>query len=108
MNKLHVSRRTVIGSLGAGLLLTASRGALAAPVTLDALKKAGELRVGCEAAYVPFTYRDNAGKIIGELLKHVDGRGGGKPNYAQDGGKKVAGLGALLRAAPDTVKSLLS
>ncbi|HKS65557.1 MAG TPA: transporter substrate-binding domain-containing protein, partial [Xanthobacteraceae bacterium] len=65
MSKLHVSRRTVVGSLGAGLLMTASRGAFAAPVTLDALKKAGEVRVGCEAAYVPFTYRDNAGKIIG-------------------------------------------
>ena len=65
MSKLHVSRRTVVGSLGAGLLMTASRAAFAAPVTLDALKKAGEVRVGCEAAYVPFTYRDSAGKIIG-------------------------------------------
>ena len=34
-------------------------------MTLDALKKAGEVKVGCEAAYVPFTYRDNTGKIIG-------------------------------------------
>ena len=65
MSKLHVSRRTVVGSLGAGLLMTASRAAFAAPVTLDALKKAGEVRVGCEAAYVPFTYRDNTGKIVG-------------------------------------------
>ena len=65
MNKLHVSRRTVVGSLGAGLLMTASRAAFAAPVTLEALKKAGEVKVGCEAAYVPFTYRDNTGKIIG-------------------------------------------
>jgi len=65
MSKLHVSRRTVVGSLGAGLLMTASRAAFAAPVTLESLKKAGEVRVGCEAAYVPFTYRDSAGKIIG-------------------------------------------
>src|SRR6476659_928114 len=64
MFKLHVSRRTVLGSLGAGLAFTASRGAFAAQ-TLEALKKAGEIRVGCEAAYVPFTYRDNAGKIVG-------------------------------------------
>ena len=28
-------------------------------------KKAGEVKIGCEAAYVPFTYRDNTGKIIG-------------------------------------------
>ena len=33
--------------------------------TLEALKKAGEVKVGCEAAYVPFTYRDNTGKIVG-------------------------------------------
>lgn len=65
MGELEVSRRTVLGSLGAGLLLATGRSAIAAPVTLEALKKAGEIRVGCEAAYVPFTYRDNSGKIIG-------------------------------------------
>src|SRR5438105_5953413 len=64
MTTLHLSRRTLLGSLGAGLMMTASRGACAAQ-TLDALKKAGEVKVGCEAAYVPFTYRDNTGKIIG-------------------------------------------
>jgi polar amino acid transport system substrate-binding protein len=65
MTKLHVSRRTLLGSIGAGLLMTANRTAIAAPVTLEALKKAGEVKVGCEAAYVPFTYRDNTGKIVG-------------------------------------------
>jgi polar amino acid transport system substrate-binding protein len=58
-----LSRRTLLGTLGAGLVM-ASRSAFAVQ-TLDALKKAGEIRVGCEAAYVPFTYRDNGGKIIG-------------------------------------------
>jgi polar amino acid transport system substrate-binding protein len=62
---MRLSRRTLLGSLGAGLLMTASRPAIAAPVTLEALKKAGEVKVGCEAAYVPFTYRDNTGKIVG-------------------------------------------
>lgn len=61
----HMSRRTVLGSLGAGLLMATTRPASAAPVTLDSLKKAGEVKVGCEAAYVPFTYRDNTGKIVG-------------------------------------------
>jgi len=64
MTTLHLSRRMLLGSLGAGLAMTASRGAFAAQ-TLDALKKAAEVKVGCEAAYVPFTYRDNAGKIVG-------------------------------------------
>ena len=61
----HVSRRTLLGSLGAGLLMTTSRNATAAPQTIEAWKKAGEVKIGCEAAYVPFTYRDNTGKIIG-------------------------------------------
>jgi polar amino acid transport system substrate-binding protein len=65
MTSLRLSRRTLLGSLGAGLLMTANRTAIAAPVTLEALKKAGEVKVGCEAAYVPFTYRDNTGKIVG-------------------------------------------
>src|SRR3954469_6538667 len=65
MPELHLSRRTLLGSLGAGLVLTASRQANAASVTLDALKKAGEIKIGCEAAYVPFTYRDSSGKIVG-------------------------------------------
>jgi polar amino acid transport system substrate-binding protein len=45
--------------------VTASRRSFAAPTTLEALKKAGEVRVGCEAAYVPFTYRDSSAKIVG-------------------------------------------
>lgn len=65
MTRLTLSRRMFLGSVGAGTLVAMSGKALAAPVTLDALKKAGEVKVGCEAAYVPFTYRDNSGKIVG-------------------------------------------
>ena len=63
MTKPQLSRRTLLGGLGAGLMMAPNR-AFAAQ-TLDALKKAGEIKVGCEAAYVPFTYRDNSGKIVG-------------------------------------------
>src|SRR5882672_5213311 len=83
MTTLHLSRRTLLGSLGAGLLMTASRGAMAAQ-TLDALKKAGEIKIGCEAAYVPFTYRDNAGKIIGfdiDFVTKMFEPIGVKPNF---------------------------
>lgn len=62
------SRRELLkvsAAAGAGTLLAMGGRAVAAPVTLDALKKAGEVKVGCEAAYVPFTYRDNSGKIVG-------------------------------------------
>ena len=44
MTSLTVSRRAFIGSMGAGLAFGA-RTAMAAPVTLDAIKKAGVLRI---------------------------------------------------------------
>jgi polar amino acid transport system substrate-binding protein len=61
---MHLTRRTLLTGFAAGLVTSSSRHAFAAQ-TLDALKKAGEIKVGCEAAYVPFTYRDNTGKIVG-------------------------------------------
>ena len=67
MTDLRFSRRTFLGSVGAGVLTTVGGTAFAAPVTLEALKKAGEVKVGCEAAYVPFTYRDNSGKIMDSI-----------------------------------------
>lgn len=73
MTRLTLSRRTFLGSVGAGTLIAMGGKALAAPVTLDALKKAGEVKVGCEAAYVPFTYRDNSGKIVGFDVEFATG-----------------------------------
>jgi polar amino acid transport system substrate-binding protein len=64
MSGLRISRRGVIAGLG-GTVLLPHKPALAQGVTLDKIKKAGELRVGCEAAYVPFTYRDRSGSIVG-------------------------------------------
>lgn len=58
----HPSRRHF---LAAGASLALPQLALAADaVTLAQVKAAGELRIGCEAAYVPFTYRQE-GKIVG-------------------------------------------
>jgi polar amino acid transport system substrate-binding protein len=64
MSGFRISRRGVIAGLG-GAVLCPYAPALAQGVTLDKIKKAGELRVGCEAAYVPFTYRDRSGDIVG-------------------------------------------
>ncbi|MGU3496741.1 transporter substrate-binding domain-containing protein [Xanthobacteraceae bacterium A53D] len=59
--------------LNAGLLATAGglvglpagiRPAMAAPLTIEDIKKAGVVRVGVEAAYRPFTFREG-GKIVG-------------------------------------------
>jgi polar amino acid transport system substrate-binding protein len=64
MGKLKLSRRAVVGGLGSAMLLPASA-VRAQGVTVDKIKKAGELRIGCEAAYVPFTYRDKTAAIVG-------------------------------------------
>jgi polar amino acid transport system substrate-binding protein len=61
----NMNRRRFVGNLAAAsAALTLPRIATAQVVTLDSVKKAGELRIGCEAAYVPFTYRQD-GKIVG-------------------------------------------
>jgi len=65
---LQLAGATALGGLVAGRVGPA----FAAPTTLDDIKKAGVLRVGCEAAYVPFTYRDTSGKIIGYDVDLLD------------------------------------
>jgi polar amino acid transport system substrate-binding protein len=67
---LHtISRRnllgtTLAGAVAAGALGGIPRRAFAAPVTLDQLKKTGEMRIGVEVAYPPFVFRDK-GAIVG-------------------------------------------
>ncbi|WP_102337532.1 alanine--tRNA ligase [Collinsella provencensis] len=41
----------------------------------------------------------HAGNIIKQIVPAVDGRGGGRPNMAQAGGKNAAGIAAALEAA---------
>ncbi len=43
--------------------------------------------------------RVHAGKLVGALAHHLDGRGGGRPDLAQAGGAKLDGLEAALRGA---------
>ncbi|MBV1862641.1 MAG: alanine--tRNA ligase, partial [Nannocystaceae bacterium] len=53
------------------------------------------------------TERVHAGKLVGALAQHVDGRGGGRPDFAQAGGPNVAGLDAALGAAPEALGAML-
>lgn len=77
----NFSRRTL---LAAGASAALSRLAIAADgSSLAQIKAAGELRIGCEAAYVPFTYRQE-GRIVGydvELAELLCKPLGVKPNF---------------------------
>jgi polar amino acid transport system substrate-binding protein len=77
----NLSRRLLL-TAGASAMLP--RFALAADaLTLAQVKASGELRIGCEAAYVPFTYRED-GKIVGydvELADMLCKPLGVKPNF---------------------------
>lgn len=67
------SRRLFLGTMFAAACAAGrSRSAAAAATGLAAIKQAGVLRIGCEAAYVPFTYRDDSGKIIGYDVDLLD------------------------------------
>lgn len=67
----------------ASTLLPGWANAQAAGLTLAQIKASGELRIGCEAAYVPFTYRQD-GKIVGydvDLAVLLCKSLGVKPNF---------------------------
>ena len=50
----------------------------------------------------------HAGNLIKEAAAYIGGRGGGRPNMAQAGGKDPSGIEALLKAVPDLLRSQLS
>ena len=79
MKRRDLLKLSVAGA--AGMLLPRIAGAQG--VTLAQIKASGELRIGCEAAYVPFTYRQE-GKIVGydvELADIFCKTLGVKPNF---------------------------
>jgi alanyl-tRNA synthetase len=54
------------------------------------------------------TDRVQAGRLVKELAALVGGDGGGRPDFAQAGGKEPGKLPEALAAVPETVRALLS
>ncbi len=54
------------------------------------------------------TERLNAGALARRIAAMVDGKGGGRPDFAQAGGRKPEKLDDTLAAAPEVVGRLLS
>jgi alanyl-tRNA synthetase len=54
------------------------------------------------------TSRVQAGKVIGPVAQRVGGKGGGRPDLAEAGGKDASALDAALDAAYGVVESLLA
>jgi alanyl-tRNA synthetase len=53
------------------------------------------------------TDRIKAGQIVKELAPLVGGKGGGRPDFAEAGGRDSAQIDAMLAAAPDLIRRLL-
>jgi alanyl-tRNA synthetase len=54
------------------------------------------------------TGRVQAGKVIGPVAQKVGGKGGGRPDLAEAGGKDAAALDAALEGAYSVVEGLLA
>ena len=65
----------------------------------------GKALLSCYISKNLVTEKDlNAGKIIRDLGKHIQGGGGGQPFFATAGGKKPDGISAALQASKDIIK----
>ncbi len=54
------------------------------------------------------TNRIQAGRIVKEIAPIVGGGGGGRPDFAEAGGKDPSKIDALVEGVPSVVESLLS
>jgi polar amino acid transport system substrate-binding protein len=80
---MTLSRRHILAAAAAASAAGLPLWARASGLTLAQIKARGELRIGCEAAYVPFTYRQD-GRIVGydvELADLLCASLGVKPNF---------------------------
>jgi alanyl-tRNA synthetase len=60
------------------------------------------------AVTADLTDRLHAGKLAGAVAERLGGKGGGRPDFAQAGGRDVEALPAALAEVPDRVRELLA
>ncbi|HEU0164062.1 MAG TPA: alanine--tRNA ligase, partial [Thermomicrobiales bacterium] len=48
-----------------------------------------------------------AGALIGAIAPHIDGRGGGRPELAEAGGRNASGLATAIASVPDALSGLV-
>jgi alanyl-tRNA synthetase len=75
-------------------------------VVLLAAADNGSVALLC-AVTKDLTGKVHAGKVIGELAQALGGRGGGRPDLAEAGGKEAAKVGEALEAAFGNVERML-
>jgi alanyl-tRNA synthetase len=59
------------------------------------------------AVTADLTGRVKAGQIVKELAPMVGGGGGGRPDFAEAGGKQPENIDQMLTAAPGVIQKLL-
>ncbi|MDH3744576.1 MAG: DHHA1 domain-containing protein, partial [Acidobacteriota bacterium] len=93
VNEIRTMADTLRGKLGSGVVVLGSR---------------DQSRVSVVTAVsADLTERVHAGHLAREIGALVDGKGGGRPDFAQAGGKQPAKLNAALKAVPGLVKQQL-
>ncbi len=70
--------------------------------------KSGGKAVLLVAATKDLKSKVHAGKLVKELVGHIDGRGGGRPDMAQAGGSNPGGLPAAIAAAEAALRQQLT
>ncbi|MGH7818099.1 MAG: DHHA1 domain-containing protein, partial [Candidatus Binatia bacterium] len=65
----------------------------------------GDGKVSLVAGVTPdLTQKIRAGDLVGQIATIVGGRGGGRPDFAQAGGKEPGNLDAALKRAEELVR----
>ncbi|WP_295478475.1 amino acid ABC transporter substrate-binding protein [uncultured Sutterella sp.] len=97
MTTQNLTRRTLVAAASAAAFAFSFAGAVHAD-TLDLVKASGELKIGTEGVYAPYTYHDDKGNLTGydvEVARSIAAKLGVKPVFVEtqwDG--MIAGLDA--------------